>query len=318
MLAMDAGFALFRPRGIAFAWLAAAAMIPLVLILAVLGQAVGAMLGGCTWIGGSLPADHQVWALVNQPTGDGLASAFASQRRATGYWLGSMLLPLAVAALAVPILPRSRSLAAELVVVQLAWTAATVGVAWMPLLDAKDGHLSAWLELHRLPPLLVWSLPLLAAAAALSPCLRLLALARRLRSHISRWQRLGVVVLYLLPPLAGWVCLAALVRGELPVRSLIGILVPSLVAVATAWLTSPPPYVQPLEELEGGSFAWAIAAVLVLGSLVAVAGWPLADSRRTGLLWSHPSSANNVRPWIRAIPVTQLLRGVKPADTTPR
>ena len=52
---------------------------------------LGALLGGCGWIGISTPLHRQVWALVNQP-----ALNFASLPRGLGYWLGSLALPLLI------------------------------------------------------------------------------------------------------------------------------------------------------------------------------------------------------------------------------
>ena len=56
-------------KGLLYGLLAAVAAFPGALLVAVAGQGIGALLGGCGWIGVSTPVDRQVWALVNQPTG---------------------------------------------------------------------------------------------------------------------------------------------------------------------------------------------------------------------------------------------------------
>ncbi len=55
------------PLVVAVSWLAASVALPFALIGASLGQGLGALIGGCHWIGVTLPLDRQVWALVNQP-----------------------------------------------------------------------------------------------------------------------------------------------------------------------------------------------------------------------------------------------------------
>jgi len=55
-------------KGLLYGLLAAVAAFPGALLVAVAGQGIGALLGGCGWIGVSTPLDRQVWALVNQPT----------------------------------------------------------------------------------------------------------------------------------------------------------------------------------------------------------------------------------------------------------
>ncbi|MBD3872686.1 MAG: hypothetical protein IFK91_07200, partial [Acidobacteria bacterium] len=180
------------PSVVAISWTAAIAAFPLALVLAVLGQGLGALVGGCQWIGASLPLDRQVWALVNQPVLN-----FASLPSAGGYWLGSLMVPLIVAALVIPLFLRSNSMIVEVSVIQLAWGAAVVAVAWLPLLDQGDGHLARWLDLHDLPPTLVWLAPALAAGAGLLPTLRLLELARRRQKDTGRAYRVVLVVFHL-------------------------------------------------------------------------------------------------------------------------
>jgi hypothetical protein len=285
-------------KALLYGWLAAGVALPLTLLLAVVGQGIGSWLGGCGWIGLSLPVHRQVWALVNQPT-----LAFATEARALGYWLGSLTLLLLVAALLVPLMPRSQTLAAELLTLQVAWAAATVGLAWLPLLDLDDGHLARWLALHRLSHHLVWVAPVLGALASLVPSLHLLALLAGARRHAGRLARLGTVTLSLGLPLAAWVGLVSLLRGAPAVIPTLALAPPLLLALALAWVGLPRPHVLPLAAIAPASLVRAFAALLLLGALVAVAGRPLPDGRSTGLLWRRPTDTNNVRPWIKPVRV---------------
>ena len=120
---------ILAPRNLGFALLVAAALYPGALLAAVLGQGVGALLGGCSWIGMTTPLDRQVWALVNQPS-----MVFSREVAALGYWLGSTILPLlavgAVGAIQERYRPRRLMLAARL------WSSRnlrqSLQVYWMP------------------------------------------------------------------------------------------------------------------------------------------------------------------------------------------
>jgi hypothetical protein len=281
------------PEGVLFGWLAAAAAMAATLVLAAAGQGVGAVLGGCRWIGISLPLDRQVWALVNQP-----ALNFASEPRALGYWLTSLVVPLLIGVGAVSLLPRARSIAAELAVVHGAWAASVVGVAWLPLLDPGDGHLSRWLALGGLPSWLVWLAPVVAAAAAVPPTLRLLALARAARQHTGRWFRLAVVGLHLAVPCAAWSGTAWTVRGEPAIAATGAVLAPVAVAFAIAWIFYPRPYAHRLQTFSRSSWLRHAAVAIALAALLLAAGRPLPGGRRAGLLWSTENDKNNIRPWI--------------------
>ena len=104
------------PAGILCGLLAGMVGLQAGLVLAVLGQGVGSVLGGCSWIGISLPIHLQPWALVNQPV-----LGFAHRGEALGYWFGSLLLPLVVALGLPAMLRRPRTLTAHLLVVHTAW-----------------------------------------------------------------------------------------------------------------------------------------------------------------------------------------------------
>lgn len=283
--------------GVLASWVGAVAGAAFALLLAALGQGLGAVFGGCRFIGVSLAPHRQVWALVNQPTLD-----FAIRPAALGYWLGSLLLPLLFAALAVALLPRFGGLVSELAVVQWAWLAAVIGVAWLPVLDLEDGHLARWLFLHRWPVELVSLAPVLAAAASLPCVLRLLALLRARHRHSGRSLRLGTTVLHLLLPVAGWVALASWLRGSVPMPSAVAAAVPATAALAVAFYGYPSPHVRPLEGVRlRGLIGLAVTAVALWG-LVAVAGRPLPGGDVRGWLWLPVDARNNVRPWIRPVP----------------
>ncbi len=285
------------PGAVLASWLGACFGALLAPLLAALGQGLGAVLGGCRWIGLSLPPDRQVWALVNQPTLD-----FAIRPAALGYWFGSLALPLLFAALAVALLPRLQGVAWELAVVQSAWFAAVIGGAWLPLLDPEDGHLARWLFLHRWPAELASFAPTLAAVAAVPAVLRLLALLRAGHRSCGRALRLTTVLIHLGLPTAGWVAATALLRGGLPLPSAVASAAPLVIAFAVAFYGYPAPYVRPLEPVRAGSMAWLLIWTLALAAGVAVAGRPLADDEARAVLWARPDGMNNLRPWMRPVP----------------
>jgi hypothetical protein len=283
---------------IAISWLAASAAFPLTLIGAVFGQGLGALAGGCGWIGVALPLDRQVWALVNQPVLN-----FASLPSAGGYWLGSTLLPLVVAVTIIGFLPRARSFVIELTVVQIAWAMSVVAVAWVPLLDLEDGHLIRFLALHGRPAALVWLAPAIAACAALLPTLRLLELTRRRRSDSLRSYRLLVVAVHFGVPTVAWVTVVSLVRGSLPLTATIAMAVPIAAATVFTWLRFPRPYAHRLELPKPSEIGGLAIVAVLLGITVWLAGRPLPDGRSAGFLWGHAQSFNNIRPWIDSQPV---------------
>jgi len=278
---------------IAISWLAASAAFPLSLVGAAFGQAIGALAGGCGWIGVALPVDRQIWALVNQPVLN-----FASLPSAGGYWLGSTLLPLAVAVTIISFLPRARSFVIELTVVQIAWAMSIVAVAWAPLLDIEDGHLVRFLALHGWPTALVWLAPAISACAAVLPTLRLLELTRRRRSDSPRSYRLLVVIAHLGIPTAVWGALVSVVRGSIPLPAAIAAGVPLAAALVFTWLRFPRPYAYRLELPQPSEIGGLVIAAVILASIVWFAGRPLSDDRSAGVLWAQPHSFNNIRPWI--------------------
>jgi len=294
MPAVNRSLDVLTSRAVVASWLLAATAVPFALVLAVLGQATGAMLAGCRWIGVTLPLDRPVWALVNQPTLD-----FAARSASLGYWLGSLLLPLLVAVVGIGFVPRPRTLGAELAAIQVTWMAAVVGLAWLPLLDASDGHLARWLELRRLPAELTSVAPAVAALAAVPATLRLLALLGGARRKSGRGVRLGTVLLHLVVPTAAGLGAAACLVRPAPVAALIGAAAPSVVALAIAWYGYPSPFVRPLETLRGRTFTWTLVAAALLWSLLWFAGRPLQGGTRAGLLWGRAEGFNNIRPWIQ-------------------
>jgi len=286
--------------------LLAAAAFPAALLLAAAGQGLGATLAGCRWLGVAVPLDRQVWALVEEPV-----VRFAALARAWPYWLGSLLLPAAVAGLAIPLLPRPRSLAAELATLQAAWAAAVAALAVEPLLDRTDGHLVRFLQFRGLDPRLAWGVPALAAVLAAPAALRLLALAREGRPRPTRAQRVGVVLLHLAAPAAAWAATVALAGGApaRPAAAAAG--GPVAVALALAWRGFPPRLPHRFRPPSWRSAVAASLAAAAAWAAVAVAGRPLPDGRRAGVLWAETGPRNNVRPWIaaRTLPWTTRGRG---------
>ena len=292
---------------IAISWLGASAALPFALIGGAFGQGLGALIGGCHWIGVTLPLDRQIWALVNQPVLN-----FSSLPRAGGYWLGSILLPLVVAVTIIGFLPRARSLVTQLSCIQVAWAMSLVAVAVVPVLDSEDGHLARFLALHGWPTTLVWLSPVFAAGAALLPTLRLLQLARRRRPDIRRSYRLLVVAVHLGVPAVGWLGLVSLVHGSVLMPAIIAAAVPLIAGFAFAWFRYPAPYVRPLELPKAGEIVGLALAAVIFAASVWVAGRPLADGQSAGILWGTAQSSNNVRVWIEP----RSIRG-RPTTTQP-
>ena len=286
------------PSVIAISWTAAIAAFPLALVVAVLGQGAGAMVGGCHWIGVSLPLDREVWALVNQPVLN-----FASLPSAGGYWLASLVVPLMVAAFVIPLLPRAQSLIIEISVVQVAWGAATVAVAWLPLLEKGDGHLARWLGLHSLSTSWVWLAPVIAAGAGLLPTLRLLELARRRQKDTGRIYRIAAVAIHLVVPVILWVGLVSLIRSSVPLEATLAITAPVCAAILLAWLRYPSPYVRPLERPTISGVVSLVTCAAVAAIFVWTTGRPLPNDASAGILWGAPQAYNNIRPWIDPVSI---------------
>ncbi len=299
------------PKNLIFAMLVAMAAYPGALLLASLGQAIGALVGGCTWIGLSTPMDRQVWALVNQPS-----LHFSSLTRAAGYWAGSSLLPLMVALGAIPLLPRARRLGSEIAILHAAWAATLVGLAWLPLLDRSDGHLARWFELWRLPGALVYLVPILALPAAVLPVLRLLSLLRMVRQDCGRGLRLATVSCHLLLPALIWFGGATLIRGAPAVWSTVAVAATILVALGVAWKGYPQAFVYRLEGLAAGSWIRATIAAGLIMILVLAAGWPLGSGQRIGVLWARPGATNNIRPWIDAVTLPSVGEDSDPTEAS--
>jgi hypothetical protein len=284
---------IWSPTVVCLSWVLAAAAFPAALIVAAIGQGLGAMVGGCEWIGLSLPLGNQVWALVNQPVIN-----FSSLPSASGYWLGSLILPLIVAAGIIPLLPRPHSLLAELSVVQTAWSMALVAGAWLPLIDHDAGHLALWLSFNDGPRALVWAAPVVASFVALAPTIRLLEIARRRQSSARSLSRFGIVAIHLGFPLGTWVALTTVVRGSLPVAATLGASVPLVTSLTVAWMRYPAPYVRPLEPTTPFQFGGVLVAATLIAAFVWFGGRPLPEGRSSGILWGTPQALNNIRSWI--------------------
>jgi hypothetical protein len=281
------------PRNLVVAWLAAAASLPFALAVAVLGQALGAMAGGCSWIGITLPLDRPVWALVNEPS-----LHFASLGSASGYWLGSTVLPLLAAFAVIPSLPRPRTVAAELGFTQFAWANAAVGLAWLPLLDLDDGHLARWLDLHHLPAHLLWLAPALSIPAAVLVAIRLLSLTRATTQYVGPFGRLITVAAYLLPVPVACIVAASTLLGAPPMAATIAIAIPVAAAFGVALRGLPPPYVHSLRPVRAASVLRLVCLLLAAAALLLIAGRPLPQRKVSGLLWGRAFANNNIRPWV--------------------
>ncbi len=261
------------------------------------GQGLGALFGGCRWIGVSLPIERQVWALVNQPS-----LAFSSHPSSAGYWLGGTTACLVIAVGVVPLFPRPRTMAFELLALQISWGAAVVGLGWMALLDPADGHLSRFLLLHDLPAALAWILPVTGAWAALIPTHRLLALERSARPQLGRGRRILTVMIHLVLPALGWIAVGTtlLSRIGIAVRwtPVLAAALPAVAALSLAWSLYPAPWIHPLEKIRFGSIVpiVVVAAVLVVSQIVL--GGPVGATGNRGVLWAPPDSRNNIRSWI--------------------
>ncbi|RLE28045.1 MAG: hypothetical protein DRJ65_00900 [Acidobacteria bacterium] len=296
-------------------WLAALSAGIVTLGIIACGQGVGAMLGGCRWIGVTLPLHRQPWALVNQPS-----LAFSTDGAAIGYWLGGTLACLLVATLVIPFVPRLRGLTSELLAIQISWMASVLGLGWMALLDPWDGHLSRSLRLHEMSPALVWLLPVLGAWAALIPTLRLLALVRGAQPQLGRSGRVLTVVIHLVLPACVWITgglvmisrtssvnNGTLLEGLLPFEALwppvLAAALPSVAALTMAWLAFPRAWVHHLEpvSLRSGVLLMVCAAALVGFQLTL--GGPSGQGTCRGVLWAHANSRNNLRPWVTPVSI---------------
>jgi len=186
-------------------------------------------------------------------------------------------------------------------VLHIAWGCTTVAVAWLPQLDPVDGHISRVLALWRLPHELLWVVPVLAIPAALPPTLRLLALLRAVRQHTGRWLRLATVGVHFVLPLAAWVGLTTLTRGEFALAASIGLLAPVVTALGVAWYGYPYAFPHRLRELRTSDAVRAALVGAVVVTIVWLAGRPLPGGQASGLLWANPKSYNNIRPWVEPI-----------------
>lgn len=289
-------------------WLAALISVPLSLFLAASGQGLGALLAGGGMIGVSTPWDRQAWALVNQPVLN-----FASLPTAGGYWLGSWIVPLVIALLAIPLSLRLGTLVSQLFVVQLAWVSVVIGTLWQPALDPPLSHVSRWLEFRDLPTEFGWLTVLAAVAAAVPIALRLISVSRITHFHSSRGRRLGVVVLHLFPVPVAWALVTLSLRGAVGPQAWIATGVPALAALAVAWIGYPAPLTHPITAVRGRVFAHLlILGILTWGAFLAT-GRPLANNRAAAIQWAREGSYNNIRSWMEPIRAPWL----EPANIDP-
>jgi hypothetical protein len=274
-------------------WLAGAFAIPLALFTGATGQGLGTALAGGTWIGVCVPWDRQAWALVNQP-----ALNFAALPSAAGYWLGSVVMPIAVATALMPLSLRVRTLAGQLTVVQGAWMTVVLGAAWQPFLDFGDCHLARWLAFRGLPEELQWLSVAAAAVAGVPIALRLVAIGRITRFHMTRWRRMALVLLHLLPPTAVWIVITLVIRNGVAVAACVAVGVPLVAVVGVAWYGYPAPLTHAVEGLRARAVASLIAAAVLAWTACVAAGQPLPGHRSAALQWGRDSTTNNIRDWM--------------------
>jgi len=295
------------PTGLLASWLAGLIALPVALFAAAGGQGVGALLAKAGWIGLSVPWDRQPWALVNQPVLN-----FASLPSASGYWLGSWIAPLAVAAIAIPLSLRLKSLSSQLFVVQLAWMAAVIAASWQPALDPETNHLARWLRFRDLPVELRWLCPVLVAAVIVPIVLRLIAIARITRYHLRRSRRLVLVAVHLTPIPLAWAAATTTLRAEFPVEASITAGVPLVVVLMVAWIGYPAPLTHPVTPAPARTFG-LLALILVLAwTAFWIAGRPLPDDRAAAVQWGRSGSSNNIRPWMEPVMAPWLPRTMSP------
>lgn len=314
------------PPGIVTGWLMAVPAFAAVFTAVAVAQGLAVVLSGGAWIGLSLPPHLQPWALVNVPVID-----FATTSGGLAYWLAGPVVCLVLAVMVPGFVPRPSSMAAELAALQVAWTAGAFGLGWLALVDGWDGHLSRMLRLWDLPNWLVWLAPVVAGAAVVPACLRLLALARAARTQLNRGRRLSTVGLLFWCPtialgcglvalltIAGWPETPMAGLGFLaadPRRAVIGLAPPILVTGLLAWIGYPAPAFANLRPVDGRSIV--AAAVLALAAVVWI-GWcgaPTPSDQVRSLLWSRPDHRNNIRPWIERRPEMLPLPPNPPRDT---
>lgn len=282
-------------RAIAFSWLVAPSALAFSVLVAVIGQGLGASLGDADWIGISTPIHRSCWALVNQPN-----LAFAASRDAIGYWLGSIVAGLGLSLGIGLFLSRSSNVASQLIAIQYSWSLALVTGAWYPLSDPGEGHLERFLALQRLPGEIVWLAPLIAAVAAIPAVLRLLALGRGSRSSYSAPHRVFHVFAVFLFPLIGWLVACAIMAGRLPIEACIACAAPlgaALIVAVVGW--GQRPVIDP-RPIALRSWCWAAVVGVLLAGAVYGAGRPLPSGGTVGILWNAPNGFNNIRGWIDA------------------
>jgi hypothetical protein len=283
-------------RGLLASWLAAVIAVPLSLLTAAVGQGLGALVAGGGWIGISTPWERQAWALVNQPVLN-----FASLPSATGYWFGSWAGPLLFALLAIPLSLRLRSLSTQLFVLQWAWVAAVIAVAWQPALDPDLSHLARWLHFRGLPLELRWITAVLAATAVVPVVLRLIAIARIARYGLSRARRLALVVVHLLPAPVVWAAVTMVLRGGPEVEASVLAGVPILTALAVAWIGYPAALTHPVEPVSRRVFVQLVVIAALAWAALWIAGRPLPEDRAAAVQWGRDGSFNNIRPWMEPL-----------------
>lgn len=284
---------LVSPSSLLASWLSAVAAVPSVLLISAIGQGLGTLVAGGGWIGICTPWDRQVWALVNQPVLN-----FSALPAATGYWLGSWAAPFLTAVLIMPLSLRLKSASSQLAVLQTGWIALVIGASWQTFLDPVSGHLARWLGFRELPAAAAWVVVAAAIAAVPPFVIRLLAIARITRFHLSRSRRVGLVVIHLIPIPAACVAAFIILEEAVPVEACVAAGFPVLAALIIAWFGYPAPLTHPVTAVGARGLATLVVAVVLGFTAVAAAGRPLAGDRVSAVQWAREGSTNNIREWM--------------------
>jgi hypothetical protein len=231
--------------------------------------------------------------LVNQPVLN-----FASLPAASGYWLGSWSLPVALAAAAIPLSLRLPRLWAQLAIVQTAWTALVVAAGWQLMLDVEQSHPVRWLGFRNLPLELWWAMVGVAVIVTVPIVIRLLALARITRFHLRRRARISLVVLHLVPMPVLWAIATVRLMESVPIESCIVGAVPVVTAMVVAWFGYPAPLTHAVRSVGVATLVWLTVGAGLSWGVFWCTGRPVPNDRSAAIQWGRDGSFDNIRDWM--------------------
>ena len=289
-------------RVLALSWCAALVAWPLVWLILACAQGIGTLLAGGDWIGVAIPFGADPWALVNEPT-----VAFAGSRAAlVSYWLAPPLAALAVAALLPTLVPVPRGWLAEVGVLQLAVSSATLGLGWSGPLGVVDGPACGLERFWGVGPSMF-----IVASAALGAAVAQLAVVR-LNGHLwempggpLRSRRVLVAVAHAFPPAGVWLAAAMLQGWGVPPSAIVttGVVLAGTLVGGWAWMPHAPLRLHPTVG-RGRVVAVAALGLLAFGA----ASWAGAPRGGHGsaIVWGVPRETSNARPGMAVIRITPL------------